>query len=193
MNVSKPKPPKGLLEETVVELKTDFPTAVRRLQQLSGLCRKKSVAGFPLYFDSHKMGRFSVTEIGTRNHPSTAAVGVKGGLYAEEGRTKAAVFTYRISGSTAAVAVFVVTEVLLFLLMVLGWYLTLREGFVPVYAVLAFVSLGIQVAFWCIIYPVTTSPGAMRTRMPIGSKKKPFAAWPPSMNGINDPIHIQEV
>ncbi|MBQ4332615.1 MAG: hypothetical protein IJC33_02410 [Clostridia bacterium] len=147
MNVNKPKPPKHLLEETVVELKTDFPTAVRRLQQLSGLCRKKSVTGLPLYFDSNKKGRFSVMEIGTRKNPSTAAVGVKGGLYTEDGRTKAAVFTYRISGSTAAVAVFVVTEVLLFLLMVLGWYLTLREGFVPVYAVLAFVSLGIQVAF----------------------------------------------
>lgn len=147
MNVSKSKPPKGLLEETVVELKTDFPTAVSRLAQLSGICRERSVTGLPLYFDSNKKGRFSVMEIGTRKNPSTAAVGVKGGLYAEESRTKAAVFTYRISGSTAAVAVFVVTEVLLFLLMVLGWYLSLREGFIPAYAVLAFVSLGIQVAF----------------------------------------------
>lgn len=147
MNMSKPKPPKGLLKETVVELKTDFPTAVSRLAQLSGICRERSVTGLPLYFDSNKKGRFSVMEIGTRKNPSTAAVGVKGGLYAEEGRTKAAVFTYRISGSTVFAVVFVVLEVLLFLLMVLGWYLSLREGFTPVYAVLAFVSLGIQVTF----------------------------------------------
>ena len=35
MNTNKPKPPRKLLSETVVELKTDYPTAVERLQQLS--------------------------------------------------------------------------------------------------------------------------------------------------------------
>ncbi len=147
MNVKKPKAPKNLLEETVVELKTDLPTAASRLRQLSGPCRSRSVADMPVYFESNKKGRFSVMEIGTRHNPSTAAVGVKGGLYTEDGRTKAAVFAYRISGSTVSVAVFVVLEVLLFLLMALGWYLSLREGFTPIYAFLAFVLLGIQVAF----------------------------------------------
>ena len=143
MNTNKLKAPRNRLDETVVELKTDLSTAIDRLRQLSGLCRSRSATDRPVYFESNKRGRFSVVEIGTRHEPSTATVAVKGGLYTEDGKTKAVVYAYRIGGS--ATAVFVVAQVLLTPLMVLGWYLSLQEEFIPAYAVAAVVALAIQV------------------------------------------------
>ena len=60
MNTNKPKPPRKLLSETVVELKTDYPTAVERLQQLSGRSRETDHDNKGIYFECNRKGMFHI-------------------------------------------------------------------------------------------------------------------------------------
>ena len=95
----KPKPsllvPRKEVTETVLELKTDFPTALNRLRQLTGVFRDAEAKGHRLVFCVNRRGRISVDDAevdGTRISPRS--VFLSGGLYIEEGKTKAVVYTY---------------------------------------------------------------------------------------------------
>lgn len=106
MNTNKPKPPRKLLSETVVELKTDFPTAVERLQALSGCGIETDNANKHFYFESNRKGKFHIYESnGSRYDFNTRTTGMRGGLYVEEGKTKAVVYTYRLSGTVLLLVV----------------------------------------------------------------------------------------
>ena len=100
MLTKRPKTPKNLLEETVVVINTDLPTAILRLQELNGRGRDTDTNDRGLLFFSNRKGRFTIAEA-TRNRYEVAAraVGLQGGLYVEDGKTKAVVYTYR-PGST---------------------------------------------------------------------------------------------
>ncbi len=99
MNVKKPKPPLFIsrrhVEETVVELKTDYPTALNRLRQMGGVCRNTDSDGYEMLFIVNRNGRIGMadaTSMGRRY--STRSAFLSGGLYTEEGKTKAVVYTY---------------------------------------------------------------------------------------------------
>ena len=100
MNTKKPKPPKNLISETVVELNTDFATAVERLQQMNGYGLETDSNNQKLLFVSNSKGRFAVTqERHSRYEFAARAVGLWGGLYVEDGKTKAVLYTYCQGGT----------------------------------------------------------------------------------------------
>lgn len=111
MNVKKPKPPLFIsrrhVEETVVELKTDYPTALNRLCQMGGVCRNTDSDGYELLFTVNRHGRIGMadaTSMGRRY--STRSAFLSGGLYTEEGKTKAVVYTYHSAVVRAATAMY---------------------------------------------------------------------------------------
>jgi len=118
MNTKKPKPPLRLLDETVVALKTDYKTAVQRLQELNGFTHKRDASGKEREFVSNKRGRFTFANNGRndRRDPHTSLIRAKGGLYVEEGKTKGVVYIHRSSLSAFAVGCIVFAELFLFLL-----------------------------------------------------------------------------
>ena len=118
MNTKKPKPPRRLLEETMVELKTDYPTAVRRLQELNGFTHQRDASGKEREFISNKKGFFTFANNGRneRRDPHTSLIRATGGLYVEEGKTKAVVYIHRSGLSTFVIGCLVFVEVFLFLL-----------------------------------------------------------------------------
>lgn len=98
MNTQKPKAPRTAIAEQVVELKTNYPTAIQRLRQMQGNCRQQDVEGRYLQFFCNKKGQFTVTPpISRRNHLQTVwATAVEGHLYVEDGRTKASLYTLQL-------------------------------------------------------------------------------------------------
>ena len=101
MNTKKPKPPKNLISETVVEINTDFATAVERLADVSGPGRDQDSTGDTIGFYSTRKGRFQSVDCGNNNryHVNHRNVGLRGGLYVEDGKTKAVLYTYRQGGT----------------------------------------------------------------------------------------------
>ncbi len=101
MNTKKPKPPKNLISETVVEINTDFATAVERLADVSGPGRDQDSTGDTIGFYSTRKGRFQSVDCGNNNryHVNHRNVGLWGGLYVEDGKTKAVLYTYRQGGT----------------------------------------------------------------------------------------------
>lgn len=118
MNTKKPKPPGRLLSETVVELKTDYKTAVQRLQELNGFTHKRDASGKEREFISNKKGFFTFANNGRneRRDPHTSLIRAKGSLYVEEGKTKAVVYIHRSSLSAFVVGCLVFVEFFFFLL-----------------------------------------------------------------------------
>lgn len=115
--------PRKQVEETVVELKTDYPTALSRLRQLDGVCRNTDTDDYALRFCVYRNGRIGVadaTSMGRRY--STRSAFLFGGLYTEEGKTKAVVYTYSSAVARAVNAAYFTILVLLgFLVLTVAW------------------------------------------------------------------------
>ena len=115
--------PRKRVEETVVELKTDYRTALSRLRQLDGVCRNTDTDDYALRFCVYRNGRIGVanaTSMGRRY--STRSAFLSGGLYAEEGKTKAVVYTYSSAVARAVNAAYFTVLVLLgFLVLTVAW------------------------------------------------------------------------
>lgn len=133
MNTNKPKPPRKLLSETVVELKTDYPTAVERLQQLSGRSRDTDHDNKGIYFACNRKGMFHIdaSNRAGRYDQNTRVVGMRGGLYVEEGKTKAVVYTYRSGGAILLTILGVVLSLVVLGLGLLQGYGFLQQQFSP--------------------------------------------------------------
>ncbi len=101
MNRKKPNPPKNLIAETVVEINTDFATAVERLADVSGPGRDRDSIGDTIGLYSTRKGRFRCGYCGSesRYHVNHRNVGLRGGLYVEDGKTKAVLYTHRLGGT----------------------------------------------------------------------------------------------
>ena len=100
MNTKKPKSPKNLISETVVEIHTDFATAVERLADVSGHGREQDSTGDTIGFYSTRKGRVQSVDCGNgRYHVNHRNVGLQGGLYVEDGKTKAVLYTHRLGGT----------------------------------------------------------------------------------------------
>jgi hypothetical protein len=127
MNVKKPKPPLFIsrrhLEETVVELKTDYPTALNRLRQMGGVCRNTDSNGYELLFVVNRDGRIGMADASSFGRRySTRSAFLSGGLYAEEGKTKAVVYTYSSAVARAVKAAYLSVLVLsAFLVLTAAW------------------------------------------------------------------------
>lgn len=128
MNVKKPTPPllisRRHVEETVVELKTDYPTALSRLRQMGGVCRNTDTNDCAMLFVVNRNGRIGMadaTSMGRRY--STRSAFLSGGLYVEEGKTKAVVYTYSSAVARAVNAAYLSVLVLSALLLLTAVWL----------------------------------------------------------------------
>lgn len=151
MNTKKPKPPKNLMSETVVEINTDFATAVERLADVSGVGREVDSTGDTIGFYSTRKGRFQSVDCGNNNryHVNHRNVGLQGGLYVEDGKTKAVLYTYRQGGTVfGMITEIIVGLVGLFLVFLEGSTLLEREfsaGTLAVCGLLAMVAIAFPV------------------------------------------------
>ena len=127
MNVKKPKPPllisRRHVEETVVELKTDYPTALSRLRQLGGMCRNTDTNDYAMLFVVNRNGRIGMADATSSGRRySTRSTFLSGGLYVEEGKTKAVVYTYSSAVARAVNGAYLSVLVLAaFLVLTAAW------------------------------------------------------------------------
>lgn len=130
MNTNKPKPPRKLLSETVVELKTNYPTALERLRELSGVGNEIDNVNRRFFFECNRKGLFSIKELNSGRYTfNTRTTGMRGGLYVEEGKTKAVVYTYRLTGTVILFVLDLVLGLVMVGLGALNGYLCLQQGF----------------------------------------------------------------
>ena len=130
MTYKKPRAPKNLMSETVIDLHVDFPTALERLEELNGAGREVDSNGEGIAFYSNRKGRFTSTYTGRRRYQTDArAVDMRGGLYIEDGKTKAVVYTYRLGGTVFGMIMEVVLGVLVLLWGLLEGYTYLQAEF----------------------------------------------------------------
>ncbi|MBR0447825.1 MAG: hypothetical protein IIX28_05110 [Clostridia bacterium] len=94
MNTQKPKAPRTAIAEQVVELKTNYPTAIQHLRQMQGACRQQDAEGRYLQFYCNKKGCFTISPPPTRH--AVWATTLEGHLYVEDGRTKASLYTLQL-------------------------------------------------------------------------------------------------
>ena len=78
-----------VLDETVIELETDFETTVERLQQLQGICRETDGEQRPLQFTCTKDGEMRVDNVPSRYSASADRLNfVVGEVVEEDGKTR---------------------------------------------------------------------------------------------------------
>lgn len=151
MNVKKPNPPKNLIAETVVEMNTDFATAVERLADVSGPGRDQDSTGDTIGFSSNRRGRFQSIDCGSnsRYHVNHRNVGLQGGLYVEDGKTKAVLYTYRIGGTVFSMIMEVILGLVgLFYVIAVGFALLEQEfsaGTLAVCGLLLILAIGFPI------------------------------------------------
>lgn len=130
MNTKKPRPPKNLMCETVVEINTDLPTAILRLQQINGYSLETDSNDQKLFFTSNRNGRFTVTqERHSRYEFAARAVELRGGLYVEEGKTKAVLYAYRLGGTVFGMIMKIVLGLVGLCYALWNGYILLQNGF----------------------------------------------------------------
>lgn len=150
MNTKKLKPPKNRMSETVVELNTDFDTALWRLRQMNGPSLETDSIGQTLWFASNQKGRFTITQVrNSRYEAAVRSVALRGGLYVEDGKTKTVLYTYRLGGTVFGMIMEIIAGLvgLLYVLFV-GAALLEREfsaGTVAVCGLLVIIAIAIPI------------------------------------------------
>lgn len=139
----KPKRPCNAVAEQVVELKTDYSTAVQRLRQLQGVCRETANSALPLFFRSHKNGRFRLVE---NRENLTCPVFLQGGLYTEEGKTLAALYVCRHNAMRAYIVVSLMIDLAMALFFTFGLIPAIAQGLRPYGIALILLIVAAQIA-----------------------------------------------
>ena len=145
--LKKPKRPGNAITEQVVELKTDYPTAVKRLRQLQGVCRETANSALPLFFRSNKNGRFRLVE---NRENLTCPVFLQGGLYTEEGKTLAALYVCRHNAMRAYIVVSLIIDLAMALFFAFGLLPAIAQGLRPysIALILLIIAAQIAAAMW---------------------------------------------
>ena len=145
--LKKPKRPGNVIAERVVELKTDYPTAVKRLLQLQGVCRETADSALPLFFRSNKNGRFRLVE---NRENLTCPVFLQGGIYTEEGKTLAALYVCRHYAMKGYIIVSLMIDLAMALFFACGLLPAIAQGLRPYSIALILLIIAAQVvaAMW---------------------------------------------
>ena len=141
--LKKPKHPGNAIAEQVVELKTDYPTAVKRLRQLQGVCRETANSALPLFFRSNKNGRFRLVE---NRENLTCPVFLQGGIYTEEGKTLATLYVCRHNAMKGYIIVSLMIDLAMMLLFAFGLLPAIAQGLRPYSIALILLIIAAQIA-----------------------------------------------
>ncbi len=81
-----------VLDETVIEVETDFPTTVDRLRSMQGVCRETDNDQFPLGFTCDKKGRLRVDALYRSTSSNCRLNFVVGEVAEQDGKTVAKIY-----------------------------------------------------------------------------------------------------
>ncbi len=117
-----------ILDETVIELKTDFETTMERLQSLQGVCRNTDGEQNPLMFTCDKKGRLRVDNVPSRYSSNDRLNFVVGEVVEENGKTVAKICSVHDRSTKKVRNVIWTVYALVFVAFVLFGVSALKQG-----------------------------------------------------------------